>query len=400
MQWLNTIATGTARLQQIAGAHLFLSREGGRRVYYVVLRKKNHQLFLVEKGELPWEQFLGQHNKNIPITLSVDGKGILTKALQAADEVALEEVLPGANETEFYYNRLAGAPAHWISLTRKTVAEEIMQEVTQAGLSLFDLQLGPLSITALLPLLRDNANIQLPHWQLQHVDGELRTLTPQAGTEEFFYSLGDEKFSGAYLHPYANAFSGMLKLDVYADTNIKQIQLLWLQKRLYKKLGVGLLVFFFSLLLCNFSLFTYLSASQQELDGRLQQHRHLLTQLEQMEKQEEDRNRLLATMPLRKQPLFAYYADLLGASVPPGVQLDQLLLHPEEPRKNKREALRFMHGFVEVHGHCTNPLVLNKWLEQLEKAPWVAGIKGQRYGSSAVGRESGSFSFTLTITAP
>lgn len=400
MQWLNTIALKTAALNQLVGVHLAIDREGVQEVYFVRLQRKKQKLLLLEKGSCLWQEFLQRHPKGIPLVLSVDGKGVLTKTFRGSEDVMLEEVLPGANEEDFYYNSLNATGSVWVSLARKPVLDQLIAEVQAAGLSLAGLQLGPLSVASLLPLLQDDPILQLPHWQVQHQEGQLTKLVQHSVQEEAFYRLGDESLSAAYIQPYANALSALVALDAYSSSNLADVWEQWLHKRLYTRLGVGLLSFFFGLLLLNFAFFSYLSSQQQTLNSQLQQHQHLLGQLQILQKQEEARRQLLQAVPLQHRSLFAYHADLLGASIPAGVQLEELILHPAEGRKNKQEALRFQHGFIEVRGYCNNPQLLNSWLEKLEKEPWVKAVKNQRYGSASLGQSGSSFGFTLAVAAP
>ena len=400
MQWLDKLAVKTARPQQLVGVHLSLGREGVPEAFFVRLQKKKQQLLLLQKGVLSWEAFLQQHDSSLPLALSVDGKGILTKPVAAKQDFRLEEVLPNASEEDFYYNSLQSSHAGWVSLTRKPVLDELLQQAEAAGVSIAAVQLGPLSVAGVLPLLAAYPVLDLPQWHLQQQDTEIVGLQPQTDAANTVYTLGEEQLEGACLQAYANALSVLVELPLYADTNLAEVGMLWLHKRLYKRLGVGMLAFFFGLLLLNYAAFSYLSGSQQELQGQLQQQQHLLGQLQFLKKQEEARQQLLKAVPLQQQTLFAYHADLLGASVPAGVQLEELLVHPPEGKKSKQEALRFQHGLMEVRGQCNSPLLLNRWLEALEKEPWVKAVKNQRYGGSMAGQLGGAFGFTLEVLAP
>lgn len=400
MQWVDTIASKTAGLHRVGGVHVQLCREGTWQVGYVVLRRKGQELILEKKDMLSWEEFLQQHPKTIPIVLSIDGKGVLTKSVAGGEAIVLENILPNATEADFYYNTLESATNSWISLTRRTVLQELLQAAKAVGISIADIRLGPLGIVSLLPLLQEAPAIQLPHWQVAHRDGVFVGLLQQEAASTQVYRLGEESLAENYLQPYANALSNLAKLDIFDDSNLEEVRLGWQHQRLYKRLGIGLLAFFFSLLLLNFGVFSQLSGTQQRLNTKLQQQQHLLARLQELTKQEEARLSLLKALPLRNQSLIAYHADLLASTLPAGIQLEEVVLHPQEGKKSKQQSLRFRHGFVEVKGQCNNPVLLNRWLEKLGKEPWVKALKDQRYSSTAAGQLGSSFGFTLELAGP
>jgi hypothetical protein len=394
MDLLDKMASYVLALKKIAGLHIHLLPDDQVRIHYVILEKKKNLISVLNSWEFTsLQELIERVDLGIPISLSLDGKGILTKRLSSGTgDSPVRQVLPHADDHAFYYSLLQEGSWAMISLGRKDLVEQYIEKLRQANFSIAQVSLGSLSINAIVPFLASpDMEIQLLHQRVLICDGLIQEVKPGSANETI--TLGEEQLNSKILQPYANAVQQLLRQPMREVSSFALIHQEWLHQVLFKKLIISGLSFYFLILFINFFVFQDVSNTNVRLTNQLNQHKYHLAQQIELEEKVNKQEKLQSLLGLGRQSLFSYYADRLSASLYKEILLTDLLIHPMEVEKGKQMFV-FKVDWMEVKGVCDRPVVLNKWIEALEQQEWVEEIVEQKYTTSWQ-REEGTFSFLL-----
>src|SRR6266542_4442178 len=116
---------------KIQGLHCLLLPEGDVLFSYTLLARVKGKIEISKVGSFKGsiDQIDDTVLKNIPVFLSMDGKGVLSKKVKGDDaKIPLQQVIPNATEDEFVVEETKGtADSLFISLARKENVEELFQ---------------------------------------------------------------------------------------------------------------------------------------------------------------------------------------------------------------------------------------------------------------------------------
>lgn len=395
MDFLEAIAKKSIAVPEGMGVQLQL--QGGEEeasVRYVWLKKHKGLVQVKESAEeLSLSAFLEMVPPQLPLCLSIEGKGVLHKKWEGeAGEEPLEKVLPHADKEAFYYTLFTTEDQSFMALARKELIDKLLKPFREKNCRLASVQLGSFATHLLIPFLAAPSAIQLGEKQW-HTDGR-QLLELETGPANQPNQLGEEILPARLTLPYANAFQLFFGEEQWAQSNLQAGEE-WLQKALFDKLKIGVPVFFFLLLLINFFVFSTLSKENEGMSRQLSQYQYQLNKLADLSSQVAGQEKLYQTIGVGKQSFFSFYADRLAAGIPDRhIQLSSLQLHPLQETKDR--SLAFAQGVIRVEGRCNSPLRLNAWLEILEREEWVGAISNRRFITQQQDNQ-GVFSFDIAL---
>jgi Tfp pilus assembly protein PilN len=383
------------RLQRIITGSLFAGLEiqflaGGMALHLVVLKQKGHEL-VIEKSVNNIESLdkLSNHLvKDIPIAVAFTGKGILHRRIAidpAGDpKMFLSKILPNASLKEFYLQTVpAVQDEQFVSLLRKSSADEIIEQLQQKQFSVVECSLGPLALINILPL-------------LEQVDDELKfgnhsILIRDSFPEEISFSeeisekkivlIGTQKIEAESLLAFAVAFQQLFSGDKHIEAKVESLISAkedFLRKKIFKTGGKSLLIFVFLVLLGNYFAFSHYWSEKNELESRVQTDGGALTKVREIEKQVEVKKSFLQQAGLLGFSRDSYYADQIAAELPNEIRLSCLNIAPRI-KLSEEDTIGFQTGRVEIDGSCSQSVVLNKWLQKLKTDQWVKNATLESY---------------------
>jgi len=120
---------------KILGLHCYLQSNGDLLFYYVLVTRDKGQLNIEKYASFQGniEQLALEVPTNIPVYLSIDGKGILTKKVSVDPTKSLiHQAIPNAFEDEFVVQQFKGVDnVIFISIARKSFLDEFLAGFAQ-----------------------------------------------------------------------------------------------------------------------------------------------------------------------------------------------------------------------------------------------------------------------------
>jgi Tfp pilus assembly protein PilN len=392
-------------IQSIGSIELQIDANGNLVAHWVVLSKRKHILEVEKSGTVKEDLSILPTllPVSIPIVLSLAGKGILHKKVQqqGSDKLKLfDYVFPNARITEYAVQYQPCADnGIYVSVIRKDQAERLVKEIADMGYSVLSMSLGSFAVAPLLKA------IEFPNGQLSA--GKHQSVIDKGTVSEYSYTanetietidIGDQKISSVLLTAYAMGFqylvAGIEKIETTLEL-FDQAQSDYREKRVFKVLSAGGLIFFFALLVINTIAYSLLSESNNRLSAEYGSLQHVTVSNKKGTEEFNRKEAFLSQAGWLNPAAISYYSDRIASSLPDEIQLTSLAVYPFDEqisRKNKKEI--FEPNMILVKGVSRKPTDINRWVKLLNEYSWIKQIKVQDY---TFDHKTGTGNFSLHI---
>jgi Tfp pilus assembly protein PilN len=322
-------------------------------------------------------------DKSLPCLLVIDGKSILHK--QVSDiEIDLEKIFKnhyGTSSFNEFYSQLysTGAKEKYLSIIRRNTIDEIISPFEKMGVFLVEIFVGPFileKISSLLSAILENEDMDIPGFTIKKNGDHIQFLKnshPNDSTSTQVISFHGEQMQVYEIICFA---AGVVYLTHSPPETIKTENTFVLEsitniafKNKLKLISVPLLFFIFMVLLINFFVFNDYSNKLNKFQSLYNIHETKIKDLELMNREIEDKKKLITELGLNSKIPLSYYADRLATEIPPGLKLTKLEINPKQTEEDDK--VEFEKNVIHINGTCMNAVDLNTWVKKIEKYWWL-----------------------------
>ena len=387
------------KYRKLTGVEICIHEEA---VHYhlITIQLKGNSLDIINKKHaIPSEeQLFALLPKDIPLALTVSGKGIIHKQLveQSADwQALLQQSLPNVDSNDFTGQSMSTSEGQLISIIRKTTLDKLLESFD--AYPVVSLATGLPALEACLPLI-GNGKYTTSTYSIeisQNVITSYEALQNHAVTQTI--DLGGELLNSLLLPAFGTALTTILNPEkqLFSYETIEKKRSGYQHAKLATKIGwtgLGLLLI---TLLINFMIFAQLNSKNNQLSNEMAYNQLQATEIQQLQKQLDTKTATLSNNQLLAPSKIAYYADEIAQLIPTGILLDQLKIFPPAETSNRQASTSFSSSSVYIKGSCKNSALLNLWIRQLEGLDWVESLKVLPYRETDKG--VGIFELELSL---
>lgn len=374
----------------------------GQLTYYLLklIRKGSKATIESSSTFSTQEELFKAIDKNIPIALVFNGRGVLLKVVNQTEtgwEALLQQALPSVTAEDFITQLFQAENEQQLAILRKESALEVMDQIQQAGYYITHIGISLQIASVILPLLNENQSAFAIHQQIVGIEpGHLLSLRSDGATQTI--SIGDQQVHSNYVLSFAIALQALLGINstIYNLQEASTFKANYLlKKRAYFLSGI-VLVLLFILLLANFLLFSYLGPKTNERSIQLSNHQQQLEQITTLEQELQQKQKLAGNNSVLSSSKVSFYADDIARTLPSGIQLLDLNIFPKLETSNREENYQFDKKVIRIKGQTRNSAKLNLWIKQLESLDWVKQVKVLPYKEDKQGL--GTFELVLLLS--
>jgi Tfp pilus assembly protein PilN len=395
--------------KKVAGIRVRILPDNTWAIALNILEEKRGVITKVESIEnaSDFEEVFSLLSVEVPVFLVVDGKGVLHKKLSSEQEGTIGEllrmVIPNANANDFFCQRYFIGDCHYVSVLRSDSLEKILDFFNDKGFYVVKLVLGPYALNGIFSIW-DQKELQysIDNYLISVVDNYIDEFSygSKKGTLESTFKVGEELINDREALAYAVGLSGFLGEIPGVSSELPRLEhdkKEWEARKIFHKMLKGVLGVVLSVLLINTIVYLNLNGENQKLTARLSGKSNLLKKLEILKADVKRKKEFLANIGWQGQKPLAVLADQLASTLPSGIFLDELDIHPlSEMVLKKDKQYVFQNEKIVVKGKCKNSILLNNWLANIEKLSWVEKVKGQQYFYQEK-ENTGVFQFEIVI---
>ena len=386
--------------EHILGIELTLLQNETYRCIYAVITRKGDNIAASEHRTIEGTlvKVLERLPRKHPVVLSVSGKGIIHKQLKGAEKTDLfRTAFSAVEKKDFYVQEALAEDLAWVSIIRKTLADDIIGKLQSSGLNVYALSLGGLPVISIWELLSGTGEGFSANGHKFEVSPEghltgYRYLEGEQNTGNL--KLGDTKLASALLVPYALAFQLFLhdKLAVVKVEN-DQVDHRFKDFLEFSKLKktAGIFVFtLLGLLVISFFALTHYNAENAKLNQQVGAITATADQSDLLKKEIADQKILLEKLGWNGGYSHAFLLNEIGSSKPKALTLNEIQFDRLKESAENKDVL----ASIKIAGETSNLSAVNNWIFLLKEKKWAKEVKLLRYQQDT---ESESFAFNLII---
>jgi hypothetical protein len=405
----NTIEEKFLKSRTAAGLDLWIEADGTARWNLVVLKKDKSSVKpeISKSGITDLEELKSLIPKNTPVLLNIQGKGIMHRKLPVSENdtetLLLQKVLPNAALQDFYVQKSPILKNHcFISVIRKSVADEWLEVLRAAGVEVITCALGPFCLESILPLMSmtsDYAELLLPGWKLLINANTIETCTPSDNAELKALMVGGMSIEADVIFAFASGFAYYLGGAPVFFADIQRVTLTqdnFKQKKLFQVGGWTTLIFGLTILLVNYVLFDHYWKKSQELQQQASLNSAALESFDKLKAELSSRQAFAEKTGMIQSSRTSLFADRIAMDLPEAIELSEMNIYPRVKRLSGEENLAFTQKEISVKGVCKIGADLNSWIKDLKKKDFVKDVELINY-SQDNSREPGSFIIAIKL---
>jgi len=342
--------------------------------------------------------------KNEPVSLVINGKGVLIKKLSSLkdSENPIAEVLPQANPSDFYYQVKKLENLIVFAAARKELVDKIIGEVSAGGFKVLNLSLGFSSILPFLSFIKNENTIETTSFILRMdsskaiQDFEIKPSVGASHRDE--YLVSDQ-----YLQPYDllgyTAAAELIAKGLLAAPEVLATKLVLYREefkyfKLFRVAAVCALVGIFSILFINFFFYSHYYSENLRFSSTHTINEKKKTVNKELGSSLKSKERFLDQNGWTKRPKTSFFADRIASFMPEGIWLTTLQFYPLK-EVSENEQLDFRKDIIQLNGICDDPTKITTLINNIKM---LKDIKEVTMKSYSYNREENNGAFILEIT--
>lgn len=368
-----------------AGVELVFHSRSEFVCHITICRKRKGQLEIVsQESEKNLHETKKILKKVSAFYLLVTGRPVIHKKLSRFYDNPQElttNLLPDAKQGEFVSQCFEYNSSFYGAVLRKEALQEVIKPFNEARLFPQTVLLGP-AVMGLLPaLLNEEINFSTTAYSVSIADQGV-TFNGPADQPERLITIGNDQVNTWNVPALCTCIQGqaqMISATVIDDILVKQAASEAIQKRRFRKLSALIVTVLFVLTTGNFLFNRSYAKEHEQLDEALALNRQMLTEIEKLEKDIDEKKSLLGQRPASSGPVISLIGDRIGASVPQKIRLQNLEIFPLQGKISKEKPIGFSFNKVTIEGVSTESDVLDKWIQQCKRFDWVKDVLIVKY---------------------
>lgn len=319
--------------------------------------------------------------KDIPIYLSIVGKGIVFKSFNKEGKedqnilTIATQLFPNFSPNEFVVQEVSvDEKKSLISIVRKELVNNILSYFEQNELYVFNIVFGPFSINLINSYFSEYESITLNEQKIELKHGSVSSVSKgEKCKEDTFYNIDKESvenelviaYSTALLHFMPNNTIGRLSIDLVNNRDE------YLYKRAIKMVGYSFLIVLLTLLLINFFIFSKYNTKLSEYSLAHQQYLSKDAELNYQILDFEKKFLFFKEKGILEGSRTAFYADCIAKILPQSIVLNQVQIHPLERNINPLKEIIFNSELIRINGETNSTKDLTVWISKLKDMNWI-----------------------------
>jgi len=364
---------------------VWIRQDDGLEINIIVLRVGKQITILKTKSVTSIEAIKSVIPDNLPVYLSIDGKGILHKILdpKTCGSSIINEFLPNADKNIFNIQSVAlDENSKIFSIIRNEKLEEIILDIKNSGFNIINVYLGPFSITSIAQFSEKESEIFVPYYRVKFKGNSIEGFDKNTNSvPEFKIDIGSQSLYSLFIVPFSNALGHFIESAAINSDYVKisEHKENYRFRRLFKIISIGYILLIFLSLLVNFSLFDYYRQKNNFIASRIGSNQEVFNKIGELKKLILTKEEFLKYNNVLTKPLFAYYSDRIAKDIPLGITINRLIIYPLQKSITRDTPFQFNFGKIQILGSVANSNYLDTWINKLKINSWIKAVSIKNY---------------------
>nr|WP_299067244.1 hypothetical protein [uncultured Allomuricauda sp.] len=322
---------------------------------------------------------------SVPIYLIYNTDSVVTKHTTSnfEDRAAVEQVFPGLNFENFFYQISKLKDLSYISVVKKQDVENYLAQLKKMKFNVGGFSLGPCSLSTIMDYLKnDFIFTNTDKVVLNGVSDANLSISRKKDSSVSTYNINGLSVKNTEIMPFSGVLSFLTSSTTVAS-NFGDVALN-LQSEFANSRTFGILLrsslgFILLLLLSNFLLFSFyfdrVQLSKENLAFENENKKNLIAVRDRVTEKEKKVDAVLSLSNSRT----SFYLDKLGVSVPKSILLTELLYQPLTKPMQESKPIQLDENRILVMGTSISSEDFSSWITHLEAIEWIGSVETMDY---------------------
>jgi len=359
--------------------------ETGTSFQYSILQVKKKKIEIVQEGNSidPSEILTLAKKYSAPITLAINGKGVIIKKIIFSENDSLQlkdllaQHLPAINANDFYvqFYKNDDHTGH-VSVCRKEQVNDLVTLFVKDKAELVNVFIGPLICNSLALVASSYNRLSTGTHRLELVNGFIDSIQPVGNTEEENLTIDDLKIPSSKMVSFASGFGYFTKQTNYHSDNIElnSLPARHIEKIKTRFLLTVLVIVLFLVSAVNSVLFFQKFEENSAMEVELNLYESKNAQITQLLESYQKKKNLIEQAGIFDNKKMSVYADKIAASIPNEILLRELYFNPEEGETEEDSLTNFTENQLIIKGNCSKSSLVNEWINILKSQSFVKTV--------------------------
>lgn len=333
-----------------------------------------------------------------PLVLGITSQQVLTKKLPSykKSEADIALAFSNINKEEFGIERLYTNSQCFVSICRKKIILELIENYESIGAKVISFFLGSAYLSNLVDIL-PYAEMYSKTVKLETQEGEIKFVPNKEGISET-YQLGDENINSAHILSIALGLQFLNnQTEVYSNVQDfkKQLFSKTIQSRYYKALASAMLSVLVVALLINSWVFSSIFQKVEQLQENQQLYETQKELISNMQQSIEKKSKLINSI---QQTGFSNSSQLINEiiePIPASILLKSVVYQPLKKVVRLNKYIQQNKGEITVSGRTNDKKEFFKWTENIENSEFLEQLIIEEFEDLSL--ESADFNISLQI---
>ena len=338
----------------------------------LTFKKAKGKLDIVEnKTFTTLESLFENIDLKLPILLSVDGKGVLNKKIDSANEVDIAWQ-KNIDFNTIYYTSYSQNNTTFMSFCRKNVVDEWLTVFQSKKAQIIDIYIGSFLSVLVAESIGENEIIS-GNTKLELEQNELVNYVKLEANPTANYTISDNMVSNYAVPLYGNVLHYFIQNESVSKSQLENNSI---DEVVYRKaftvFGLVILFGFLITLLISYLSIQHYSSKNAELNIQNVYSNKAYQQIVTLENQKKDKEKIIKDSGFLSDKFLSFYSYEIIKSIPNSVSLNELNSAPLQKVVKSNEKVEITPGTIVVKGITIDENEFNDWLRRIKSFEWVA----------------------------
>jgi hypothetical protein len=389
-----------AYIRQIAGLQCHLSAEGTAIYRMVRVQRSKQGVNVLDTYESPdMDEIANRIKPGSPVVVVVTGNGIINRKVEdfpMADGLSLiNRVLPGANAEDLIWDADRGyvegtSITGYVSVIRKELLDDVIASVEGARWLPMAVALGPFKVQFVFPLIGANESLFIGEYQYDIDAGRITGIKEVHNAVPDTYELSGSTVESRYVLAFAAALDFLINghdAFLLGHDSCKKARSEYKSKRLLTVASKGGLVFFLTVLVINFLIFSNLYSKNSDYSRRLSAVEKSMLEYIQKESEASLKKAFIMENGLMHSSRVSFYVDRVCRELGPDIKLSELIVFPAVKSTGGNENYSaFDNSLLRIVGHSVGSDALSGFVTRLNAMDWITRVEVTGYEQEGIAK--------------
>ena len=350
-----------------------------------VVKKKDELVIMNSQSFEELKMLIDFAKTSVPIFLIYNTDSTITKHAESnfEDRAAVEQVFPGLNFENFYFQNSRVKGLSYISIVKKQDVENYLAQLKKMKFNIGGFSLGPCSLSTIVDYLKNDFILtNTDKVVLNGISDTNLSISRKKRDSTSTYNINGLSIKNTEVM----AFSGILSF-LTSNTTVtsnfgdvaRNLESEFASSRTFSILLRSSLGFILLLLLSNFLFFNFyfdrVQLSKENLAFENENKKNLTAVRDRVTEKEKKVDAVLSLSNSRT----SFYLDKLGASVPKSILLTELLYQPLIKPMQESKPIQLDENRILIMGTSISSEDFSSWITHLETIEWIGSVETLDY---------------------